>query len=256
MWKRLRIAILLFVLIIVILSTVSDRIYSTDWDNSLRVVVLPINADGSAVAERFVREMDAASVAPLEAFFTEEAAQYGVALEQPVRFTLGPPQRELPPMIDPGSSVPTVMLWSLRLRYYSWRIIRELRGPTPDVGLFVLFHDPQRSPSLQHSLGLQKGLVGVVNVFAARHMAGSNDVVIAHELLHTLGATDKYDEHDQPIHPQGYAEPEREPLYPQRFAELMGGRIPLAANRAETPESLDRVLVGPLTAAEIGWTKQ
>ena len=60
-------------------------------------------------------------------------------------------------------------------------------------------------------------------------MRGSDDMVIAHELLHTLGATDKYDlRTNQPAHPDGFAEPDREPLYPQSFAELMGGRIPVS----------------------------
>lgn len=255
MWQTLRISLLLLILVIVIFSTISDRIYSTNWDNSLRVAVLPINADGSAVAEQFVGELTADDLQPLEQFFATNAEAYDIALERPIRFTVGPAQRELPPMIEPGASVPSIMFWSLRLRYYAWRVMRKLPGPTPDISIFVLFHDPQRSSSLQHSLGLQKGLVGVVNAFADREMRGSNAVIIAHELLHTLGATDKYDSNNQPIHPQGFAEPEREPLYPQRYAELMGGRIPITPERAETPESLRLVVIGPQTAAEIGWTQ-
>ena len=80
-------------------------------------------------------------------------------------------------------------------------------------------------------------------------MQGSNDTVIAHELLHTLGATDKYDlRTNQPTHPDGYAEPEREPLYPQSFAELMGGRIPVSDTESKMPESLQQVIVGAKTA--------
>ena len=97
----------------------------------------------------------------------------------------------------------------------------------------MLYHDPAISPALPHSIGLQKGLFGIVHVFADRDMRGSNDTVIAHELLHTLGATDKYDlRTNQPLHPDGFAEPDREPLYPQSFAELMGGRIPVSNTEA------------------------
>ena len=46
---------------------------------------------------------------------------------------------------------------------------------------------------MAHSTGLQKGMLGVVNAFASADQEGSNAVVIAHELLHTFGATDKYD---------------------------------------------------------------
>jgi hypothetical protein len=80
---------------------------------------------------------------------------------------------------------------------------------------------------------------------------------MAHELLHALGATDKYDlQDDQPIAPDGFAEPERQPLYPQSFAELMGGRIPVSRTEATTPESLQQVLIGAKTASEIGWSKR
>jgi hypothetical protein len=105
-------------------------------------------------------------------------------------------------------------------------------------------------------VGMQKGLYAVVNVFADKRMAGSNDVITAHELLHTLGSIDKYDlSNSQPLYPAGYAEPDLKPLLPQEAAELMGGRIPISQTESETPESLGQVVVGPLTAAEIGWTK-
>jgi hypothetical protein len=58
------------------------------------------------------------------------------------------------------------------------------------------------------------------------------------------------------LHPVGYAEPDRQPLHPQQYAELMGGRIPITGERAEIPESLSEVLIGPETATEIGWTKR
>ena len=56
-----------------------------------------------------------------------------------------------------------------------------------------------------------------------------------------------------PLHPQGYAEPYQQPLYPQRKAEIMGGRIPLSAQQAKMPESLAEVVVGVYTAGEINW---
>jgi hypothetical protein len=121
----------------------------------------------------------------------------------------------------------------------------------------VLYHDPAISPAVPHSLGVQKGLFGVVHVFADADLHGSNETVIAHELLHTLGATDKYDlRTNQPAQPDGYAEPDRDPLYPQSFAELMGGRIPQSSTQSSTPESLQQVIVGAKTAGEIGWSKR
>ena len=85
-------------------------------------------------------------------------------------------------------------------------------------------------------------------------MTTDNNVVITHEFLHTLGASDKYEpQSNQPIFPVGYAEPQLSPVYPQQFAEIMGGRIPISPNRSIAPKALDMVLVGPQTAVEIGW---
>ena len=86
-------------------------------------------------------------------------------------------------------------------------------------------------------------------------MAGSNNIVIAHELLHTVGATDKYDlATEMPLYPAGFADPARTPLYPQDDAEIMAGRRALSAQEAEMPASLRNVVVGPATAREIHWT--
>jgi hypothetical protein len=256
MWRRLRIIVLLLILLFVALNTYFDRVYSTDWDTPLRVLVYPINGDGSTVTQSFVSGGRPDGFETLHAFFEQEAGEYGIALEQPVRLTLAPQLRELPPLVEPDAGPLSIAWWSLRMRYWAWRT-PEPPGAAPDIKLFLIHHDPARSKSLPHSLGLQKGLFGIVHVFADQGMVGSNDVVLAHELLHTLGATDKYDlETDEPAHPDGFAEPDREPLYPQSFAELMGGRIPLARDESVTPESLQQVIVGDKTAREIGWRKE
>jgi hypothetical protein len=123
-----------------------------------------------------------------------------------------------------------------------------------DIRMFVLYHDPALTPQVPHSLGLTKGLIGVVYAFAAPDMDGENDVVIAHELLHTVGASDKYaPDTDAPRFPDGYGDPGQVPLYPQRFAEIMAGRKMLSAHRWQQAESLDEVLIGRATALEIRW---
>ena len=121
------------------------------------------------------------------------------------------------------------------------------------VRLFVLYHPPQFNQALPHSHGLQKGLLGVVHVFASDTQRAQNNFVIAHELLHTLGATDKYDANGRPLNPIGLADPNMQPPYPQYKAEIMGGRIAISAERAEMPKGLEEAVVGYATAAEIGW---
>ena len=73
-------------------------------------------------------------------------------------------------------------------------------------------------------------------------------------LLHTIGATDKYSFSTlQPDYPIGYVEPERQPLHPQRFTEIMAGRRAVSESQAEMPASLRNVRLGAVTAREIGW---
>jgi hypothetical protein len=85
-------------------------------------------------------------------------------------------------------------------------------------------------------------------------MHGSNLVILTHEMLHTLGATDLYDLRTTlPLYPDGYAKPKQSPRYPQTQAELMAGRIPLSETQADIPLSLRETVIGARTAREIGW---
>jgi hypothetical protein len=77
--------------------------------------------------------------------------------------------------------------------------------------------------------------------------------VAAHELFHTLGAADKYDAAGRAVFPDGFAEPEREPRYPQRGAELMARNLPLSPTSERPPESLEELWIGAATAREVGW---
>jgi hypothetical protein len=253
MFRAIRIAILLLILVFTGLGTWLARARTTSWEHTLRVAVFPIDADGSPATRAYIASLTRASFQPIDDFFTEEARRYGVQLPDPVDVFLGPEVAAVPPAVPRGGNVVQVMLWSLQLRFWAWRHARYDRL-APDIRIFVLYHDPAHVQRVAHSLGLQKGLVGVVYAFAAEEQAGPNDVVIAHELLHTLGATDKYDPATNfPAHPDGYAEPQRDPLWPQDHAEIMAGRIPLSPQRAEIPAGLEQTLIGSATAREIRW---
>ena len=141
------------------------------------------------------------------------------------------------------------------MRYWAYKV-DTYEGPAADIRMFVVYFDPKAFERLSDSLGLQKGLIGVVYAYASRKLAEKDNVVIAHELLHTVGATDKYDfTTRQPIHPDGYAEPDRQPLFPQKMAEIMGCRIPLSETKSDMPESLEDTVIGVKTAKEIKWVK-
>jgi hypothetical protein len=255
-WRYVRITILLLVLIWAAGHTWLERLASTGWKEPLWVGVFPIVGDGTAAAQSYVDGLDEREFEDIEDFIAREAHRYGKTLEQPIHIALYPQVKQQPPQLDRDAGMLGAMAWSLKLRWYAWRSAQFGGKAPPRIRLFVLYHDPATLQTIPDSHGMQKGLTGVVHVFAQRNMAGSNSIVIAHELLHTVGATDKYDPTTGlPLFPTGFADPDHKPLYPQEKAEIMAGQRALAEREAQMPSSLNAVLVGPATAAEIRWTR-
>jgi hypothetical protein len=256
-WRKLRIAILLLILAIAVYSNWYDKFSTTDWDETLWIGVFPVNADDGEAGERYISSLTTQDLADIERFINGEAHRYRVGIERPVRVDLYPEVKEKPPQHDFDGNVFATMWWSLKVRLYARRNSHPQGRPPPQIRIFVMFHDPAFARSVPHSVGLQRGLVGVVHAFAERPMMSSNNVVIAHEMLHTLGATDKYDLATlAPLYPGGYADPEREPRFPQELTEIMAGRYALDAHTFEMPASLADVVVGEATAREIRWIRE
>ena len=252
MFKAIRISILLFVLLFVGLSAFLTQARSTDWNNSLWIKVYPINADGSSAAAKYIATLKTTDFDGIESFLVRETERYSVDIKRPVRIELGDEVHEQPPELGAQPSAMSVMFWSLKMRWWASGVGNNQDRIEPDVRIFVRYHRPDLTAVLENSVGLQKGMVGIVNGYANRRHRGMNNVIIAHEFLHTLGATDKYSALDgQPVAPDGLGEPDRKPLFPQRYAEIMGGRIALAENDSVIPKSLKYALIGPLTAREI-----
>ena len=228
-------------------------IRSTDWQDSLWVVVYPVNADNSPAVNKYIKSISTTDFAAVQRFFTDETRRYGLDVKDPLEIRLGPVVDEMPPLPPEDRRVLKTIWWSLQLRFWSFAV-DEYTGPHPDIRVFVLYHQPENNKRLSHSTALQKGMVSVVHAFADHKSNPQNNFIIAHELLHTLGASDKYSlQTTLPIFPDGYAEPGKVPLFPQQFAEIMGGRIAISETKAIMPESLTQALVGEKTAVEIGW---
>ncbi len=244
----------MIILAMVVIGTYMTRARSTSWEEPLWVAIYPINGDGSSKAAEYIEQLEARTFKPVENFMISEARRYGIDQERPVRIGLGQLIGEIPAPPPKSGNPLKIGLWSLKLRWWARSVTSDQPGPAPDIKMFVVYYDPELNPALAHSLGLQKGMLGVVNAFAARTAAGTNNFVIAHEMLHTLGASDKYSGKGHlPVFPHGYAIPDQMPLYPQQYAEVMGGRIPLSENNAVMPISLKEVRVGIATANEIRW---
>ncbi len=256
MFKKLRIAIWLYILAVVAAGAWLTAERTTDWDDALWVVVYPIAGDATVSTSQFVDNLEPKDFADIEAFINREAKRYGVTTERSIEVKLAGRVHELPPPPPVEKSVVHIMLWSLHMRYWAWRVEAQFPDLPADISIFAVFHDPDKHSDGHDSLALREGLIGVVNAFAHRRYKRRNNVVITHEMLHTVGATDKYDlATNLPLHPFGYAEPDLNPLYPQKKTEIMGGRRAISATHAEMPKSLKSVVIGPLTAQEIRWSK-
>lgn len=256
MARAIRIVILLFVLATVAQQTILSHSHATNWTDPLRVTIYPINGDGSPATQNYLNGLDRDIFLPIESYLATECKRHGRNIHRPIRLTIAPELHRLPPVLSAQPDPLEIIFWSLHMRWWAWRNDGGAVNDKPQVRLYVLFFDPSHHRMLPHSTGLERAMIGLVNAFATGQMAGSNNVVITHELMHALGATDKYDlATNQPIYPYGYADPLRTPRFPQDHAEIMGGRIAKSATYAEIPESLENTIIGPLTAAEIGLIK-
>jgi hypothetical protein len=251
-----RLALLLAVLVFVALGAWLDRRRSTDWDNTLRVTVYPVSADVAGAGTPCDAAVDTTDFDDAAVFLSREARAYGVTLEDPVQFRVSHAANEPPPALAANPGPLSVALWSLRLRYWSWRVEANDPLPAPDVQVFAVYQASDGEHAAPDSTGLQKGLVAVAHLFCGNDAVAGNSMVVTHELLHTLGATDKYDRRSgQPLDPQGLGDPEQSPLYPQASGEIMAGRIATSPSLAVIPASLEQMTVGPATAREIGWLR-
>lgn len=254
MFKTLRIAFLLLVLLLVAGNHWLGKARLAAWDRPIWITVYPLAADGTEETRRHLEALDVRAFDEISAFFTREAARYGLDLPGAAHFQLAPTPVSPPPLVPATDSRLAIARWSLRMRWYAWRAQRADGLLSPDIQVFIRYQATEGNPRLDRSVGVQKGRYTVVNAYADPRLASRNRVVVAHELLHVLGATDKYDlATGGPRFPDGLADPSAEPPYPQQQAEIMGGAVALSPTRWRMPSSLAQCVVGPETAREIGW---
>ena len=252
--KLLRIVILMSVLFVLLVGSWMTEKRLASWERPVWVTVYPIAADDAQDTRDFVESLNERSFDEINQFFERASLPYGIHLTPVFRFQIAPPAQNLPPELPDLYSPAAVAWWSLKMRWWAWRQERNDGLIAPDIQMFVLFRAVENAREVEISVGMRKGLYGLVNAFASAQLQSRNQVVIAHELMHVLGATDKYQPGTgQPVFPDGYAEPNRSPVHPQRKAEIMGGRIPVSGFESVMPPSLEYCAVGAKTAEEIGF---
>lgn len=249
--RRIRILVLLGILLGTLGFTWLEQSIARGWRAPLLVELTPIRGDASALTADYVAALDARAFEDIQVFLEREIARYGAPVSPAIQLTVKPVSQQHPPAPPADGNVLSTMLWSLKLRWWAYRQSGQWWPQLGTVRLFVLYHTVNDHTRLAHSLGLQKGLIGVVHAWADPQQNGQNAIVIAHELLHTLGASDKYGPGGFPVYPDGVADPDSGEQGPQTRAEIMAGRYVNAAGRLRMPDSLEACVIGPKTAHEI-----
>lgn len=257
-WRTARLAVLLGLLAATVLwawHDVRSRKARNQWQRPLEVAVAFVQLGG---VDRAALETLRARFPALEARLGDEYHRHGGQLPHPVRFTLfGPVTVDRAPPDDPDAS----LLSLAQHAYAQWRwthavdVGSNLPAGGFDSRIYLLLRAPQdRSRSWVEGSSELGGRVGVARIELGASTVDLALFVVAHELFHTLGASDKYDANGLALTPEGLVEPERVPLFPQRYAEVMTRNLVLAPGVERPPDALSELGVGKVTASEIGWT--
>jgi hypothetical protein len=259
---RLRIALLLLVLSVVSMwasSVVTRRKLLTTWKATLEVGVVLLGPGGVRPEKR---ELIQARLPELDKLIEREFRKYrpGSTLD-PVHFVLAGTAgvEERPPMPPEDAGYVARALHAFQLSRYVADINRKAGINTSeyDARIYVMLEPVKRSQSMfVEGVGAKDGEVGFVTTNLDEETLDLTLLAVGHEFLHTVGATDKYDADGHTDSFRLLPEPDREPRYPQRFAEIMVGEITLSPTEGRLPDTLAEVAVGPVTAREVGWVKE
>lgn len=255
---KIRVAILSSLLLLVTLYAVNDwytRQERLSWRKPLNVALVVVTERG--VDENAVEKLRHRLPA-LEETLSSEARRYRIQTP-PFHFVFyGPVAEDGAPPQQRGDGFWELARYSAALWKFSADI--DARGNVPtrafDSRLYLIVRAPlDAARAAVEGSGQQGGRIGLARAELDEEMADFALFVAAHELFHTLGASDKYDTAGRSLVPQGLADPQQAPLFPQRRAELMARTRPLDTQRETAPTSLSELGVGAFTAAEIGWQR-
>jgi hypothetical protein len=255
---RFRVGTLLLLLAATLLYAwhdVRQRRARTEWARPLDVAIVLVRLGNTPTA---ATDAIKARAPALAARLTEEMRRYQPTAPRPfVLQVFGPVDASAPPppAPGPGDGLPAVAGYTYSLwRYLSSIDTGAALSPRDfDARIYVVVRPSDGQVNVIEGVGEQGGRVGVVELQLDEGMADFALFVAAHELFHTLGATDKYTPDGRVMVPDGLADPAQHPLYPQPLVELMARHRPTDESHSVPPEGLDELVIGPATAREIGW---
>lgn len=258
-----RVGILLFILFTVVLWAIRDtwtRRERLQWDRTLDVAVVLVHVAGTEAVDPAANAAMASRADALARRLADEQRRYRPGSPAPFRFVVKGP-------VEASTAAPAPASDSLGdLARQAWDASKWTDDVDADAGVVAAHYDSRiyvmvKKPSNDLRAAVeghseQGGRRGFVEVELDPSMVDLALMVVAHEMLHTLGATDKYDAQGRARFPDGFVDPNASPRYPQARAEVMARNRPIAPNEERVPDTLDELGVGAATAKEIRWSAE
>jgi hypothetical protein len=255
---RSRVSVLCSILIALLLWGAhdwSDRRARVAWQKPLRVALVLVTRQ--PVPEQTLELLTGRSF-DLERRLAREYSRYTGRAQAPIEIVVRgvAADAEAPPSLA-GDGVLDLVLHATRQWRWTKAIDSQARVEHGYDARVYLVLKPARGlgPAFVEGESEYGGRVGIAQADIAPDTIDFALFVVAHELFHTLGATDKYDEAGLARFPNGFAEPARSALYPQPGAEVMARGVPIAPGSERPPETLEELYVGETTARELGWKR-
>ena len=257
-FRQLRIGALLLLLFAVAsyaLADIRSRRRRNEWTEPVTVALVLLEEEpvDPATVERMRGRLSA-----LEEQLASEQHRYLNTSVPAFHFELFGPARvsRIPPHLETDGA------WDL-VRY-TWEMRRYASAVDEGLGVATSRFDSRVYATIRPAVSAQPahvegqseegGRIAQVRVELDEAMVDLALIVVTHELFHTLGAVDKYDATGRSLIPDGLADPDRVPTYPQAQVEVMARDRPVSASKEVVPATLAELGVGPRTAREIGWT--
>ncbi len=224
-----------------------------EWNRTLEVaLVLVTKEDVEPAAIDAFRDRSYT----LRERLASEMQRYNPGAPKPFAFTVFGPVKangDPPRLASDGIGALATHSWAM-WRYYGDVDERaNVLAKAFDTRIYLVIRKPGNSArTFVEGSSERDGRIASVEVELGPGAVDFALIVAAHELGHTLGATDKYDAQGHTMIPDGLAEPNLDPPTPQRFFEIMARMRPTLGGE-EPPSHIEELAVGPVTAREIGW---
>lgn len=244
--------LLVFIILALLMMMTAWRDQPNNWSEHTIVLIHPINADQKSSTQAWIQGLRESDFLEIQDYFKQVSTQFRLRPAS-VEIRLGRSIHEIPPPATTSDSYLKHLFWGLQLHLFSWRNYEKYDG-IATATLYVNYYHNASAKILDGSKSFSKSRVGVVNL-QINQAKSQHNVELAHEILQIFGAQEKFDlVTGQPNYPNGYADPNQDPLYPQYKAELMAKHIPISKIENVMPQNLSQTMISEATAKELGWS--